>query len=534
MSMANELTDIPDRLNGQCDCPKRDGKPGEDLTGREQLVSNVLFSWMAHFVFVVAGFIMPRMIDQRLGQELLGIWDFSWSLVNYFGLVQAGLTSSVNRYVAKYRAATNISGVNQVVSSAFCILGIAGFFVLALTITVSLMLPQLFGTKLGNNVAEAQWVIFFLGTSLGIQIALSAFTGVMSGCHRWTVHNIIKSGWHIVTVVGMIIALLKGGGLPSLAVITFAGLALADLTRVVLAHRVCAGLRLRPSLVRRETISKLFVFGGKTLIPSVSKLLLNQTVSLLLMAYLGPAVLALYTRPRSLIHHMSKLVNKMAMTLTPTISSLQNARNMKGIGELLITSVRYASCMVVPMVLVLIVFGGPVLQFWMGPRYANGLVPAILAAGNLATVVQLPVLSVLAGLNAHGRAGMAQFVASLCSVGLTVLALGPLDTGLAGAAIAVTLPLTIVNLIYLPLLVCRRVGLDLSRYFLNAMVEPVVYTLPFAACLVVARIMFPAQPLLGLVWGAASGSVVLAIVYWRYVLPKSICRKIWARCAFAA
>jgi len=47
---------------------------------------------------------MPRMIDQRLGQELLGVWDFAWSLVHYFEFIQMGLTSSVNRYVAKYRA----------------------------------------------------------------------------------------------------------------------------------------------------------------------------------------------------------------------------------------------------------------------------------------------------------------------------------------------------------------------------------------------------------------------------------------------
>lgn len=98
----------------------------EDLTGRERMVSNVIFSWGAHSVFIIAGFIMPRMIDRRLGQELLGIWDFSWSLVSYFQLVQAGIASSVNRYVARYRAAGDMLGVNRVVSSATCILCIGG------------------------------------------------------------------------------------------------------------------------------------------------------------------------------------------------------------------------------------------------------------------------------------------------------------------------------------------------------------------------------------------------------------------------
>ena len=108
---------MTERLQDRSDGSRQAEKTGEDLTGRDRLVSNVLFSWSAHFVFIAAGFIMPRMIDRRLGQELLGVWDFAWSLVSYFGLVQMGLTSSVNRYVARYRAVGDISGVNQVVSS---------------------------------------------------------------------------------------------------------------------------------------------------------------------------------------------------------------------------------------------------------------------------------------------------------------------------------------------------------------------------------------------------------------------------------
>ena len=81
--------------------PEHDAKPQEVLTGRDRLASNVISSWAAHFVFIIAGFIMPRMIDGRLGHELLGVRDFAWSLVSYFGLVQAGIGSSVNRCVAR-------------------------------------------------------------------------------------------------------------------------------------------------------------------------------------------------------------------------------------------------------------------------------------------------------------------------------------------------------------------------------------------------------------------------------------------------
>ena len=502
--------------------PNQDGEHERDLTGRDRLVSNVLVNWGAHSVFIVAGFIMPRMIDRRLGQEVLGVWDFAWSLVSYFGLVQAGIGSSVNRYVAKYRAAHDISAINRTVSSAFCLLGLAGMLVLAMTAALSLLLPRLFGARLGENVLAAQWVVFFLGGSIGIQMAFGVFNGVLTGCHRWELHNIAKSGWHVATVVGMIVALVMGLGLSSLSMISFVGIALTEATQVLLAYKVCKGLRLRISLVGWKTIRKLFVFGGKSLIPSVSNLLLNQTTSILIVAYLGPAVLALYARPRSIVHHINTLVNKMAFVLTPTASSLQSTGNMEGIQGLLIKSVRYSFYMVLPMVLVLTVFGDAIMQFWMGPRYANGLIPAILAVGNLAMMAQAPSLSILRGMNAHGRAGMAQFVASVCSVALTILVLRYLKWDIAAVAIAVTLPLTIANFLYLPILIRRRVGLHSGKYFLSVTAGPVILVLPFAICLVGARLMFQTQPLLGLVMGGAVGGAILAVLYWRYVLPERI------------
>src|SRR5690348_219890 len=85
----------------------------DDLTGRDRMVSNVLASWAGHLVFIVAGFVMPRQIDRHIGQVGLGVWDFGWTAVNYFFLAQIGVGVSVNRYVARYRAAQDVAGLGR-------------------------------------------------------------------------------------------------------------------------------------------------------------------------------------------------------------------------------------------------------------------------------------------------------------------------------------------------------------------------------------------------------------------------------------
>jgi O-antigen/teichoic acid export membrane protein len=500
--------------------PGADGQP--DLTGRNRLVSNVLFSWAAHSVFIIAGFILPRMIDRQLGQELLGVWDFSWSLVSYFQLVRAAIGSSVNRYVAKYWAVGDVCNINHVVNSAAVVLGLGGLLVMGLTGVVSALLPQWFGERLGAHAHEAQRVVLFLGACLAVQISFSVFNGVLTGCHRWDLHNTNTSGWYAVTVIGMAVSLLLGGQLWTLALIHLIGDIFSAARRVVLAYRVCKGLQLRVSFVRWSTIWKLFSFSGKTIMPTVSNLLLHQTTAVLLLAYLGPAALALYSRPRSLMHHVRTLVSKMAMVLTPTASSLQGKGDLEEIRQLVITSTRYSWYLVLPMILMLVVFGSSILRLWMGPRYADALIPAVLAVGYLPVLVQLPGLDILTGLNAHGRPGIARFIASLVAVGLNILVLRYLKWGLVGTAVAVTLPLAILNVVDIPRVLCRRVGLSVRQYYLSTSIGPVLHLLPFAACLVTARIIFANRPFLGLGAGTMAGGVVLAVVYWRHVLPQSV------------
>ena len=107
-------------------------KPAEtvDRTGRSQLVSNVLFTWGGQMVFFVSGFIMPRMIKEKLGTEVLGVWDFSWALIAYFRFVDMGVTASVNKYVARHWGKNEIEGVNRVVSSATFALALAALVIL--------------------------------------------------------------------------------------------------------------------------------------------------------------------------------------------------------------------------------------------------------------------------------------------------------------------------------------------------------------------------------------------------------------------
>jgi len=494
----------------------------QNLTGQSRIAANTVAVWAGELVLMVSGFILPRLIDSQIGQERLGIWDFGWSMVSYLGLVQCGVASSVSRYVAKYRTAGDLGGLNCAASSVTCVFLVMAAIVVLLALTLVLAVPATLSSRLGEHVAEAQQVTFFLGLAIALQVGMTAFGGVITGCHCWGLYNAIEAGGNILALIGMVCVLFLGGGLAGLALMVLCGEGAAWTARFVAAHRVCPGLRVRFSLARRSMAWSMMAFGGKTFVPVVAQVILSQTVSVLIMCYMGPAALAMFSRPSALVRQMRTFVLKFSLVVSPTASSFQALNQGKELRDLLVTTTRYAAFIAIPIATLLAVFADPILRLWMGPRYEQGTVLLVLALGNLPAVILLPVLSILQGMNLHGRPGLAYLAASIVAIALGVLAVGLLGWGLLGAALAVTVPILVASVVYVPAYACRHLGLRLGRYLRESLLAPVLCALPFTAALLACRLTLADSPLVSLACGLLAGGAMLAPLYWRYAMPLSI------------
>jgi O-antigen/teichoic acid export membrane protein len=493
--------------------------PPSDLTGRDRLAWNVLASWAGHAVIIVTGFIMPRFIDYHIGQTALGVWDFGWSVVTYFGLAQLGVGSATNRYVAAHRSAGDIEGVNRTASAVMCVQFVATMVVVVLAVIAAWQVPALLTHRLGDFVSDARWVILFLGLTIAAQLPLGAFSGILTGYHRWDLYSAVNTGGHAGIIVAMIVALSFGGGLRSLAIASFLGTLVSEVLRAWVAYQICPGLRINPFRVCRADIRKLVMFGGKTVINSMSGLLMYQTSSLLVIGFLGPAALAIYARPTALVRHVQTLVSKLAFVLTPIAGALDASGQQSELRTLLVRSTRYSMYLTLPLLLPLLVFGDTIMRVWMGPNYEGLAVVAILAIGHLLSVPQQSAVTILIGMNLHGRVAVANLLAALFAVVLGFLTLGVLQWGLIGAALSITIPLTLSGL-YVPLYACRQTDLPLRKYLIRAFGGSLLAAIPYLVCLVAARVLFRNSPVFALGGGMAVGVLALAPIYWSSVVPE--------------
>lgn len=494
-------------------------KKDVDTTGRDRFAKNVFTSWGSHIVLIIIGFVVPRMIDTHLGKSSLGIWDMSWSFVNYLSLSGLGVGSSVNRYVAKYYSSEDYLNLNKSVSSVVAIQILIAVAIVIGTGGLVYFLPGYLEGWDPVELSQAVHVVGLLGLALAVQMLFDTFRGITTGVHRWDLHNGLNAASSISSAILMIIVMLLGYSLVSLAVVYLCVNIVAEIVRVFIGFSVCPNLQLKLGYVSRSHAKKMFSYGMKSVVVGAPQLIVVQTINIALAGTVGAAALAVFMRPIALIRHIETFMNKFAFVLTPTVGSLIGIGKSDQIRDVLIQSTRYSVAMTLPMILVLGMLGDHILTVWMGHDYADIHVIAILAFGSLLSISQAPTLRVLMGMNLHGKVAIITFVISVLMLVVGILLMNSYGWTLIGAAILTGSIRMITRGIVIPIYACNKIGITMPQYLKASFGLPVLGGVVLALWLVLSRYLGGDSSLQVLLIGMIGTILLLPIVYWPMIKP---------------
>ncbi|MGJ8581481.1 MAG: lipopolysaccharide biosynthesis protein [Psychromonas sp.] len=501
-----------------------------DLTGQDRFAWNLMISWASQLVLIFSGFIMPRLVDDKVGQAALGIWDFGWSFVSYLSLVGLGMGACFNRYVAKHRGAGELTLLNHVANSALFVQLIFGTVAMSVTVLFYLFLPSYFGENLGENTYTAQLVIIFLGTGVAFQMASGSASGLLTGYHRWDIHNALHAGDSILSVVLMVLALY-------FTELNVAGMAIGYLIstiifqslRFVFVNRVCKEFKFNLRMANWKTTKTLLKFGIKSMLSNIPPIILLQTISLMLVSSIGPAALAIFARPMALTKQIKTFMTKFTLMLTPTTGSMQGAGDMKAIQALFINTTKLSFAFALPTLGLLFIYGDVVLHYWMGPEYAIWPLVMILAVGQVLPMGQDTSIRILMGMNMHGRISIFAFVAIFLLFGLGLLVTGIGQWELTTAALLYVIPMNIVYGIIVPIYACRELKLSFKNYMANSLLKPFFYIIPFLALLFLSRYEYNQGEWINAWLFLGCAGMVTLTIYFCYLVPMNLRKKCLAR-----
>jgi membrane protein EpsK len=498
----------------------------EDHSGRERLLGSLASGWMFQALQLVSGFVLPRLISDRLGHGSLGVWDFGWAAVSYFTLLQAGVVSSINRYVARYRAAGDFDGLNTAVNSVGFVLKCVAIVIALLACAVAWFVPQMMGSKLAGLTTEASWVVLLLGLTLAVQVQGAVYGGVLTGYHRWAIQNGIKTLSTLLSVGGGIVIIFCGGGIEFLAGMMMLAEIFARFAQRVAARRVCPELKISLRYFSRPVASEMIGFGGKGYVNVIAQMLVNQTSSILVASTFGVAALAIFSRPRSLVRSLANVIHSNAMVVVPMVSAMEGAGKVAEIRQLAISASRYATFFCLPVMIVLCILGADIVRIWMGDAYADQALISLFAVSGLVEAAAYPLFRVLMGLNQHGRLALMNLAAAAVTVIGTCVALLIFRADLRWVGAIIAIPSLVVSLVLLPRYAARALDIRFGSLLWRIWSKPLLCCLPGAACCITVALIFPEPGLKRLVMAGAASMIGSGWFYWQYAVPRSLKSKL--------
>ena len=495
------------------------------MDGRTRLIWNVITSWTSQLLIIFIGFFMPRVIDTELGQVSVGIWDFAWSLVHYVSIAHVGIGSALNRYISIYRAANELEKLKTAVSTVVVIQSVLASIVAIAVVFLAYQLPNFFQDDLAGQETTAQLTVLLLGLSIAVHLLFDTSRGVLTGCHRWDLHNGLVAGFNVASSIAMISAVLLGHGLAVMAAIYLLSTTLESLVRMFIARQVCGDAKYQLTKFSPKFLSEIFKFGFKSFTLAISPVIITQTCSIALASSLGPVALSIFARPGALVRHIQTFVTRFSFMLTPMAAPILKSDGLSALNEFTTNCARYCFAFTLPVVILFCLFGDDLVLVWMGQNYVNHNVILILGLGFLLPLAQSPLVRVLIGVNLHGVAARISLGTTLLALTIGIAIIKNTTESIEAYALLMAGTMTLIDGILIPLYACKKLKLSLSSYLTSAFSRVMIISLVPVIPIILVNKFVPTSLLVILLQVSFYSATVITL-YWVSLLDDAAKAKI--------
>jgi O-antigen/teichoic acid export membrane protein len=149
-----------------------------------------------------------------------------------------------------------------------------------------------------------------------------------------------------------------------------------------------------------------------------------------------------------------------------------------------------------PIAVTFALLGDVFVGLWMGPEFMNSAAEVLLVLG-LLQIVSAPhyvVSSVMYGMSQHHAIGYLRIGEAAVKLTLSIFLVQ--KYGIVGAAIGTAIPHAILTMLLLPSLICGKLEMSVSRYFVGIYGKLSLATVPFVAGALLMKQYWPAGNLL--------------------------------------
>jgi len=457
-----------------------------------RITINTVANISGYLVISIFGFVLAPFLLHYLGKSTYGVWVLIGSAFTYANLLSLGLNSAVDRWIPIYVAKKRPSEVNYVISSAFFVYSFSALILALIVIILVIWFPLWFDIEDPSIQTTSRAAICIVGFGFVITLITNMFPATLSGFQRQDLIMFTEMLLVILRTLLIFVLLPLGYGLIFVASI-FSSVAVGRAgILALLAHREFPNLRVSFALVRISLLRTMFGYSFNTFLFMCGELIRGQTALILVGILLGSAAVPEYSLPYLVTVLMSSIVLSLSKALKPATSHLQALERLTEIKNLYLKITKYALLFIIPSTVLILVYGKPFLEIWLGNN-AAGINPNVLTAlaiGAGIRVWHFPGFLIAMGMGYHRLFGLFTIGNGVTSVILSFLIFYIYDLGVLGIAIAFCLSDIVFSLVLMTPYCCRIIGISLRHELKYSFVPACCAMIPFLCTVLVFQFIW--------------------------------------------
>lgn len=397
-----------------------------------------------------------------LGDERYGVWVIIGSIIGFYGLLDFGMSSAINRFLVRAIHSDNKDSVNIAITTAMVLFSGIGILSLLVTSVIVIIAPLFIEDS--NNISIFQQTIFILGISLALTMPLSCYSGVLSSKNRFDIISRIALLSLMCKTALIVYFISQGYGIVVMAIITLITNLLSQLVIIYYAMKQIPEIKVQLSFFSKQKIKEYFHYGKYTYVAKIGGALRFSIDNLVVGAMIGSGVVTHYAISSALINYFGQTMTSIFGVIGPTLNKyhkLGQWDKLRGVFNAATVACAILASLIGGLIVTL---GKPFIQMWMGSGYEDSyVVLTILAPAMVLAFSQRPSVSILYAIARHDFFAKLNILEAISNLFLSLVLVQ--YYGLYGVALGTAIPMIISKLIFQPVFVCGQINIPVKSYY---------------------------------------------------------------------
>lgn len=481
---------------------------------------NVAWNWIGVLVGLISGLVLSPYLIRKLGPDGYGVWALSFSMVEYYWLLDLGFRAATIKYVAHYNATKEPDKIAEVINTSLVYSSFAALFIFVPVFIAAPYFDRFFQISPAYH-RQFPTLVILITISWCIGIVFNLFGSCLEAVQRFDLTNRVSIAGTTVRTFGTAALLYYGYGLIAIGIMVASSQVLMYVLNYIMFRRLFRQ-RLSPALATRGMLRQMVSFGIHTFLANISNQMLTQSTPVLIGHYLPARFVGFYSLPVRLMQYTVEMVGRMGMVTNSNAAELAATNRLEALQQLAVFPNRYCLMVFMPLAMFLWTHGYQLFRLWVGDVVAGQSAPLlpILLVGNLVAIVgQYSSTMLLQGLGRYQEYARGLFVEAVLGIATLVFVIP--RYGLLGAACVVASFMMANRAIYASWLASRVVSISFWRYVNSIYTRPLLTAIPGMAIMIaIQRSIVPGNTWLQIAEAAAiSGLVYYPIAYFTCTAP---------------